>query len=288
MLLRISHLTRYYYSQPVLVAPHRLYLRPRHSPRQRIRSFRLDFAPTARVVATLDLHDNALDWAYWLGPTAAINIETEFEIETLDTNPFDFIARADSLQFPFAYDEAERLGLAPWFQPPAGPDAARLQAWLQAQLPSPPTDTLAFIVALNTAVTRTIGYRRRDETGIQSAAETLDLGTGSCRDFAALLIDLCRLSGLAARFVSGYLYEPPPDDPADALPTAMHAWAEVYLPGGGWKGLDPTRGILCNDAFVPVAHAIRGEWVSPVQGSYSAAGPVTAELHADISVVRLD
>jgi transglutaminase-like putative cysteine protease len=288
MLLRVSHLTRYYYSNKVLLAPHQLYLRPRASSRQQVRAFRLQFAPTAQVVATLDLHDNPLDWAYWREPTSAMNIETEFEVETLGANPFDFILRGDALAFPPAYEAAERAGLAPWLVRPDAAAEHGLRAWLDRQLPSPPTDPLGWLTAVNTAVMRAIGYTRRDEHGIQTAEDTLSRGTGSCRDFATLLIDLCRLSGLAARFVSGYLYDPPPDDPADAPPTAMHAWVEVYLPGGGWRALDPTRGIFCDDAFVPVAHAVRGESVSPVQGSFSAQGPVTAELQADISIVRLD
>jgi transglutaminase-like putative cysteine protease len=288
MLLRVSHLTRYYYSQKVFPAPHRLYLRPRSSARQEVRGFRLQFAPTAKVVATLDPHDNALDWAYWMEPTAAINIETEFEVQTFGANPFDFILQADAIRFPFDYADAERAALAPWLVPPEAGAGSRLAAWLGDQVGAPPNETLGWLTTVNTAVMRAIGYTRRDEHGIQTAETTLDLGTGSCRDFAALLVDLCRLNGVAARFVSGYLYEPPPEDPARAAPTAMHAWTEVYLPGGGWRGLDPTRGIFCDDAFVPVAHAVRGEWVSPVQGSFSAQGPVTAELQADISVVRLD
>jgi transglutaminase-like putative cysteine protease len=288
MLLRVSHLTRYYYSHPVLLAPHRLYLRPRASSRQRVKSFQLQFAPTARVVATLDLHDNPLDWAYWLEPTAAMNIEMEFEVETLGANPFDFILRTDALNFPPAYDEAERAGLAPWLVRPAADPGSRLRSWLDRQVPAPPTDTLGWLSTVNNAVMRSIGYTRRDEHGIQTPEETLERGTGSCRDFATLLIELCRLNGLAARFVSGYLYDSPPAPPAEAPPTAMHAWVEVYLPGGGWRALDPTRGIFCDDAFVPVAHAVRGESVSPVQGSFSAKGPVTAELQADISIVRLD
>jgi transglutaminase-like putative cysteine protease len=288
MLLRVSHLTRYYYSHQVLLAPHRLYLRPRASARQNVRAFRLQFAPNAQVVATLDPHDNSLDWAYWLEPTAAMNIELEFEVETLGSNPFDFILRADAVTFPPAYEAAERADLAPWLVRPAAGAESRLRSWLDGQLPSPPTATLAWLTAVNTAVMRSIGYTRRDEHGIQTPEDTLDRGTGSCRDFATLLIDLCRMSGLAARFVSGYLYDPPPDVPADTPPTAMHAWVEVYLPGGGWRGLDPTRGIFCDGAFVPVAHAVRGESVSPVQGSFSAKGPVTAELQADISIVRLD
>src|SRR5207244_3878257 len=105
---------------------------------------------------------------------------------------------------------------------------AALREWLGQHLPAPPTDTMAFLTALNSAVRSSLRYSRREEPGIQNALETLARGGGSCRDYALLFIELCRLHGLAARFVSGYLHEPPDPALAHPLPTAMHAWAEVY------------------------------------------------------------
>jgi transglutaminase-like putative cysteine protease len=164
--------------------------------------------------------------------------------------------------------------------------AAPLRAWLDQNLANPPRETLALITALNSAVRASLVYTRRDEPGIQSAEQTLARGGGSCRDYAVLFVELCRLLGLAARFVSGYLHEPPDPAVPNPAPTAMHAWAEVYLPGAGWRGLDPTRAIFCNDAFVPIAHSVVGESVNPIQGSFYGAGPVTSQLTTRLTVSK--
>jgi transglutaminase-like putative cysteine protease len=287
MLLRVSHLTRYYYSRAVNLLPHRIYLRPRETAKHRLHRFRLDFAPIARIVPTRDEHDNDQIWAYWSEATAAANIQSEFEIETLDANPFDFLLRSDAMSFPFSYEEGERAALAPYLALPDPDTESRLRRWIAERMPTGPSETLAFVAGLNSQITSSIAYTRRDEHGILPSLQTLERGSGSCRDSATLLVDGLRTLGLAARFVSGYLYEPRSKEAAEEPPTAMHAWAEVYLPGAGWRGLDPTRGIFCNDAFIPVAHASRGESVSPVQGSFAAAGPVSSELHADIVVEKV-
>lgn len=289
MFLRISHLTRYDYSAPVSFAPHALYLRPREHQRQRLHEFSLEISPAARRVATADPLDNALDWAFFIGDARADRLEfhSQLMVETLDSNPFDFFLRPSALHFPFSYDASEAAVLAPTLQPRAdSPPAGRLRAWIAQQLPSPPRDTVAFLSSLNQAVQRALVYERREEPGIQSAAETLSRGRGSCRDYAVLLIELCRAVGLAARFVSGYLHEPPAPD-TSPLPAAMHAWVEVYLPGGGWRGLDPTRGLFCDDAFVPVAHAALAETVNPVQGTFFAPAGVTARLTTTVRIERL-
>jgi transglutaminase-like putative cysteine protease len=287
MFLRISHRTRYDYSSPVSFAPHALYLRPRESSRQRVHDFTLAVTPAAaRNVATTDAEDNALDWAYFAPDTLSAVLEfcTEFLVETLDANPFDFFLKPSASAFPFAYDSAERTTLASCLTPPSSP--APLRAWLAQHLPSPPRDTVAFLTALNTAVRASLAYSRRDEPGIQNAAETLARGGGSCRDYAVVLIELCRLLGLAARFASGYLHESTSADAKNPPPSAMHAWTEVYLPGAGWRGLDPTRGIFCDDAFVPIAHSVVAESVNPIQGSFYSAVPATSKLSTQLTVSK--
>lgn len=290
MFLRLVHLTRYDYSEPVSFAPHALYLRPRESPRQRLHHFALEITPTARRIATNDPLDNALDWAYFApeNPATKLEFRSELLVETLDTNPFDFFLKPTALTFPFQYDPAEHAALTPCLTPrldsPA-PDV--LRAWLDKHLPAPPTETVPFLMALNSSLNRALLYTRREEQGIQSAAETLARGSGSCRDYAVLLIELCRALGLAARFVSGYLFEPAATGAAPPLPPAMHAWPEVYLPGAGWRGLDPTRGIFCDDAFVPVAHAALAESVNPIQGTFYGPATVASKLTTVLSVEKL-
>jgi transglutaminase-like putative cysteine protease len=286
MFLRVTHVTRYDYSSPVSFAPHALYLRPRETPRQRLHSFDLTITPAARRVATVDAEDNALDWAYFdLNVRApALEFRSEFLVETLDKNPFDFFLKPAALSFPFAYDAAETFALGPSFTAPPGTDRAQLRAWLDAHLPAPPADTIAFLTALNSAVRASLSYTRRDEPGIQTPSETLARGSGSCRDYAVFFIALCRQLGLAARFVSGYLHEPPDPAVPNPLPPTMHAWAEVYLPGAGWRGLDPTRGIFCDDHFVPVAHTALAENVNPIQGNFFSAGPATSTLSTRLTL----
>ncbi len=289
MFLRVTHVTRYDYSQPVSFAPHALYLRPRETSRQRLHSFDLTITPPARRVATNDAEDNALDWAYFDATTQSTTLElrSEFLVETLDTNPFDFFLKPTAFTFPFAYDAAETFGLGPCFTAPAGTDREQLRAWLAAHLPSPPTDTIAFLSALNSAVRASLLYTRRDEPGIQTPADTLARGSGSCRDYAVFFVALCRQLGLAARFVSGYLHEAPDPTMRNPLPPTMHAWAEVYLPGAGWRGLDATRGIFCDDAFVPVARTALAEIVNPIQGGFYSAGPTTSTLTTHLTIEKL-
>jgi transglutaminase-like putative cysteine protease len=290
MFLRLTHLTRYDYSQPVTFAPHALYLRPRENQRQRLHDFSLEISPVARRIATNDPLDNALDWAFFANEAPATRLEfrSQLMVETLDTNPFDFFLKPSALHFPFTYDPSEATALAPCLTLRAdSPGAARLCAWVSGQLPTPPRETVQFLTALNTAVQRALTYTRREEPGIQSASETLARGSGSCRDYAVLLIELCRALGIAARFVSGYLYEPPPADGSGVSSPAMHAWAEVYLPGAGWRALDATRGIFCDDSFVPVAHAADAESVNPIQGTFFGPANVSALLTTTLTIEKL-
>jgi transglutaminase-like putative cysteine protease len=250
----------------------------------------LDITPAARRVATNDALDNGLDWAFFTPdtPTTRLEFRSELLVETLDANPFDFFLRPGACTFPFAYDEAERVALAPCLTPRSDtPAPAVLRDWLGGHLTSPPSETVPFLTALNSTVHRVLTYAPREEPGIQSAAETMACRGGSCRDYAAFLVELCRMLGLAARFVSGYLHEQPIVNATGPAAQAMHAWAEVYLPGAGWRGLDPTRGIFCDDAFVPVAHAVIAESVNPIQGTFFGPPNVTSQLTTSLSVEKV-
>ncbi|MEY2879336.1 MAG: hypothetical protein RLZZ15_1716 [Verrucomicrobiota bacterium] len=288
MFLRLTHLTRFDYSQPVSFAPHALYLRPRESARQRVDQFSLAVTPTpTRLVGTTDAEDNVLDWAYFsAAPAAALEFRSEFLVETLDANPFDFILKPHASAFPFAYDATEQLTLASCLRAPAPDTAVALRRWLATQLPALPADTLALLTALNTTVRDSLAYARRDEPGIQTAAETLARGGGSCRDYAQLLIELCRLHGLAARFVSGYLHEAPDPAVPNPAPPTTHAWAEVYLPGAGWRGLDPTRAIFCDDRFIPIAHSAVPESINPIQGTFYGPGFTASQLTTHVTITN--
>jgi transglutaminase-like putative cysteine protease len=284
MKLHVSHLTRYDYAQSVSFSPHMLYLRPRETPLLRVNSFGFNIAPEAKLVWTRDSHDVLLAWAYFWEPAAALNVRSEFEVETFDTNPFDFLLKDYALKFPFTYEPLEKFNLSPYLVPPFDETQAALRNWLDEHFVDRPAETVPFLSALNSLLCSTLRYARREERGIQPSRRTLELGSGSCRDYAVLFAELCRTLGLATRFVSGYLHDPELGSPAHG---AMHAWTEIYLPGAGWKGLDPTHGMWCDDSFVPVAHTAVAESVTPIQGSYYSSVPIPSKLTTSVLVEKL-
>jgi transglutaminase-like putative cysteine protease len=284
MKLHVSHLTRYEYGQNVHFLPHLLYLRPRETPHLRVNRFGFNIAPEAKLVWTRDAHDALLAWAYFWEPAAALNIRSEFEAETFDANPFDFILKSYAVKFPFSYEPLEKFNLTPYLAPPFDETQALLRNWLDEHFVDRPTETTLFLSELNGVLSRTLTYVRRMERGIQPSRRTIELVSGSCRDSAVLFAEICRTQGLAARFVSGYHYDPDLTRPEDQ---AMHAWIEVYLPGAGWKGLDPTYGVWCNDTYVPVAHAAVAENVNPIQGSYYSSALVPSRLTSIVQVEKL-
>jgi transglutaminase-like putative cysteine protease len=286
MKLRVSHLTRYEYDREVGFSPHILYLRPRESAELRVLHHRLSVQPEAKLGHVRDPHDNNFAWAHFWERSSVLNIRSEFEVERLFPNPFDFILKPYAVPFPFKYEPVFDFALGPYLAPPFDDTQARLRSWLDEHFVERPAETVPFVSALNSLLYQTLRYTRREERGIQPSRLTLELGGGACRDYAVLLVELLRTLGLAARFVSGYLHAPAGEDQRTA--GAMHAWAEVYLPGGGWRGLDPTHGIWCDENFIPVAHAAQAESVNPIQGSIYSPGPVSSRLVADLRVERVD
>ena len=215
--------------------------------------------------------------------SSRIEIRSECAVRTSDLGPFDFLLRDYARTFPFAYEPLHSFNLGPYLS--AGDIAAQadLKGWLAERMVEPQSDTVAWLLALNRTIWQHLVYRRRLEPGIQKPLTTLQLGGGSCRDYAVFLVECARAFGLAARFVSGYLL-----DPANDRTTSgdMHAWVEVFLPGAGWRGMDPTHGIFCDNTYVPVAHAAVAESVNPVQGSFFSASPATAQMTTDVRVRR--
>lgn len=285
MHLRVSHVTHYQYDREVGFSRHILYLRPREDSLHRLRTYSLNVSPDAKLMPVRDPHDNTLTWAHFWDHASALSIRTEFEIETLTQNPFDFILKPYAVKFPFDYEAVFDFALGPYLAQPFEQTRRGLLAWLDANFKNRPDETVPFLTQLCLLIYRTLAYERREERGIQSSLTTLSRGAGACRDFAVLFAELCRTLGIAARFVSGYLYAPADDNHRSA--GAMHAWVEVYLPGAGWKALDPTHGIWCDDAFVPVAHAAQAESINPIQGTFYDAGQTASKLHTNVTVEKL-
>ncbi len=281
MKFAISHLTRYNYDRAVQFLPHLVYLRPRENPLLQVNRFIFTLFPSATVSWMRDDFDNLPASIRFTGTGRQLDIESSCEVITSDLPPFDFLLRTYAASFPFEYEPLHRFNLSIYLTPPPRAEQETLRAWIRHRLRVPPRETVAWLAAINHIISATHRYQRREAPGIQTAIETTQAGSGTCRDFAVLLIACARTFGLAARFVSGYLYDSaaPADQPGD-----MHAWAEVFLPGAGWRGLDPTHGVFCDRAYIPVAHAVVPESINPVQGAISCSTAVTTSLFTQVRV----
>ena len=281
MNLEISHVTRYTYDREVQLLPHLLYLRPRENPLLQVNRFAFTLQPEARLDWMRDDFDNLPASALFSRNATTLEIRSDCAVTTTDTPPFDFLVRDYATTFPFNYEPLHRFNLSIYLIPPPDSTQQALRAWLDRSFTQRPRETVAWLFALNQLIFHSFVYRRRDAPGMQSAVDTLALGSGTCRDFAVLLIECARTVGLAARFVSGYMFDPTAGDGATG---SMHAWAEIFLPGAGWRGMDPTHGVFCDNAYVPVAHAVVAESVNPIQGSFYSVVPASAWMTTDVHV----
>lgn len=281
MRLEISHVTRYEYDRPVRFNPHLLYLRPRENPLLQVNRFKLAFRPEANISWMRDDFDNLPASVQFFLDSDVLEIRSDSSVTTTDLPPFDFMVRDYAMSFPFEYEPLHRFNLGIYLTPPDQATQVAVRQWILNRLPAPPKETVSWVFALNEALYRNLGYTRREEVGIQTTLQTLQLGTGSCRDYAVALVDCARTLGLAARFVSGYLFDPSANGNVSG---DMHAWVEIFLPGAGWRGIDPTNGIFCHNGYVPVAHAVVAESVNPIQGSFHSPVPASAKLFRDVRV----
>jgi transglutaminase-like putative cysteine protease len=282
--LRIAHLTEYRYSSPVALGPHQLLLRPREGHDVHIESSRLDISPQPQIKWHRDMFDNSVAVASFLDPSDRLTIESEVVIEHYEEAPLDFLVSDYAVNYPFLYTPEERVDLLPYEQPVYPNDQQALRNWVSGfGFGLGPIETYAMLDRMNRALAGGLTYIIREEPGVQSPDQTLASRRGSCRDYAALFIEACRHLGLASRFVSGYLHAPATEEGN----AATHAWAEVYLPGPGWKGFDPTIGEVTGSRHIAVAVARHPETVPPVAGTFVGASEPPPALIVNVQVVAL-
>jgi uncharacterized protein (DUF2126 family)/transglutaminase-like putative cysteine protease len=268
----LNHVTHYRYDRRVSLGPQVVRLRPAAHSRTRILAYSLKVQPAKHFINwQQDPQANYLARLVFQEPTDEFKIEVDLVAEMAVLNPFDFFLEPYAEQVPFAYEPAERHELAPYLiaQPPG-----RLVAEYLRTIPRNKTRTIDFLVALNQRLARDVRYLIRLEPGVQTPEQTLQKASGSCRDSAWLLAQLLRHMGLATRFVSGYLIQlvadvkslDGPAGPAADF-TDLHAWCEVYLPGAGWIGLDPTSGLLAGEGHIPLACTPEPSGAAPVSGA---------------------
>ena len=279
---KILHRTYYNFSAVVQLQPHTLRLRPREGHELRIESSSLEITPPASLRWHRDAEDNSVAIATFDTPTRQLVIESEAIIQQFNEAPLDFLVADYAMNYPFAYTPEDRVLLAPYLDGvvPAANDP--LVEWVaNVWRPGEAIQTYALLQRLCTRIHQTLTYQLREEPGVQTATETLVRGRGSCRDSANLFMQAARHLGLAARFVSGYLHAPP----STVNYGATHAWAEVFLPGAGWKGFDPSTGEIVGSDHIAVAVARLPESVPPVSGAF--AGPPGASLDVGVWVTEL-
>ncbi len=279
--LRIQHLTEYFFPMPVTLNQHRLLVRPREGHDVRIESSRLEISPAYSINWYRDVFDNSLAVVTFLQRGDKLSIASEAVIQHYEEAPLDFFIEEYAIYYPFVYAEAERTDLAAFQQPVFGNDQHVVNEWLQRLgLRSGSIATFRLLTTLNQAISNDFRYQVREEAGVQSPAQTLAQGSGSCRDYATLFIEACRCLGLASRFVSGYLHAPA----TEAGNATTHAWVEVYLPGTGWKGFDPTSGEVTGTHHIAVAVARNPEAVPPVSGSFVSPAFIVPSLIVNVQV----
>lgn len=279
---KIIHRTYYQFSAVVQLGPHTLRLRPKENHELRIETSTLEIDPAPVSLRWYrDVEDNSVAIVHFDASCARLAFESETVIQQYNQAPLDFWVDDYAANYPFSYLPDDEVLLSPYIHCP-GSDEEWLDAWLEKVWQvGERLQTYALLQRLNLHIQRTLAYQVREEPGVQSVAETLSHGSGSCRDFAYLFIAAARRLGFAARFVSGYLHAPP--SPLNF--GATHAWAEVYLPGAGWKGFDPTIGEMAGSGHFAVAVARLPESVPPVAGSFS--GPPGARLDVGVWVSAL-
>ena len=267
----LTHTTRYRYDRPVALGPQIIRLRPAPHSRTPILSYTLKVTPETHFLNwQQDPQGNYLARVVFPERTKEFQIDVDLVADMPIINPFDFFLEPDAETIPFRYESWLAEELRPYLvTEPIGP---RLQAWVD-QVSREETPTVDFIVGLNQRLEQDIDYVIRMEPGIQTCEQTLELGRGSCRDSAWLMVQILRHLGLAARFASGYLIQLKPDvkpldGPAgtDTDFTDLHAWAEVYLPGAGWVGMDPTSGLLTGEGHIPLCCTPDPQSAAPVTG----------------------
>ena len=286
----LNHLTRYRYDRLVQLGPQVVRLRPAPHARTRILAYSLRIEPAGHFINwQQDPFANHLARLVFPDKTTEFTVTVDLVAEMAVHNPFDFFLEPQAEHVPFRYEDALAQDLAPYLACEA--PTPRFATFL-ATIPRERTRTVDFLVQLNQRLQREIAYLIRMEPGVQTPERTLESASGSCRDSAWLLVQTLRHLGLAARFVSGYLIQLKPDVKALDGPsgtevdfTDLHAWCEVYLPGAGWIGLDPTSGLLAGEGHIPVACTPEPSSAAPVSGLVEAC-EVRFEHHMAVTRVH--
>lgn len=278
MLYKIEHITRYAYSKEVFLEPHIVRLRPRSDSAQTLKKFEIDVNPKPSGITTILDSGGDSVFLWFEDMTDSLEIICRSEVETKRGNPFDYILATDRAhRLPMEYGSPSETVLEPYRIPSSdfGDDFDGFVARIMLESSN---DSLKFLSTLNSYINDNFTHKLREDGPAQEPEETLSKMNGTCRDFVVLFNEAARSMGFAARFVSGYT-----EGDLSLMQNYLHAWSEVYIPGGGWRGYDPTLGLSVADQHVAIATGATPIEASPVSGSFRGTG-AEAIMSFEISI----
>ena len=282
MLFQIRHVLDYAYNRPVFLEPHTLRLTPRQDASQRLLRHHLEVQTPASGHCAVQEPEGSEGIVLWFNEQRQqLRIEVESQVETLRHNPFDWIvSAAEARRLPAAYAPPLNASLEPCL---AGEQHPEVRGWARAIAAEVDQNSMAFLITLADRIHHGFHHVGRLDGAPLPPEQTLRERCGACRDTAVLFMAACRSQGLAARFVSGYSCHHPPEVSEHEL----HAWAEVYLPGGGWRGYDPSLGLAVADGHVVLAAAADPALAAPLSGTYRGTG-ASSRLSYTVKLELLD
>ncbi len=289
-LLSVRHVTTYRYRQPVAFGEHRMMLRPREGHDQRIVDARLDITPTPIDLRWLhDVFGNSVAVARFGGRSAELRFESYVLLDHRPTGSDDLLLAEQGAMWPFTYGPEEGTDLSRTIERHFPDPERAVDRWAKRFVrENGPTDTLEVLSGITHAIRGEFSYIARENGGTQPPVRTLKLGSGTCRDFAVLMMEAVRSLGFAARFVSGYLYSPARDGGGHVGGGATHAWVRVYLPGAGWVEFDPTNGIVGNRDLIRVAVARQASQAVPLAGSWTGFPADSLGMDVEVHVTAAE
>jgi transglutaminase-like putative cysteine protease len=278
MIIEVTHKLSYRYSEYVILNPHYFYLTPHATPYQRLIQHELLVLPQAdRLIKNIDQEGNFQHICFVNTETRRFEVKSRFVIESEPFNTFDFIFFPyETAKLPFRYPEKLARYTDLYFQ--MEPISEEVRDLSQRLVEANNYNTIDFLMGVTTYISRNFRYISRERGEAMKAEETLQLGAGSCRDFSVLMMAICKAQGFVARFASGYLFG------SDRHAHDLHAWVEVFLPGGGWRGFDPTEGQPVNLNYITLANSLEPSGINPVRGTFRGGGQVKSDLETLVSI----
>lgn len=285
--LTVRHVTTYRYGRPVAFGPHRLMLRPRDSHDLRLVRTELALSPRATIRWLHDVFGNSVAIARFSEEAAELRIESVLHLERYGLERPVFELETEAAEYPFVYSSEDRTDLGRQLERHSPDPTGAIERWAKGFVASRPTSTLGLLADINNTIKAQFAYEAREQEGTQAPMETLQKLSGTCRDYAFLMMEAVRSLGFGARFVSGYLYDPKLDGQSEDGTLgagATHAWCEIYLPGAGWVEYDPTNALIGSESLIRVAVTRDPTQAVPVAGSFTGAANDYEGMSVEVTV----